>query len=209
MRLHALQGIRGKVIDLDTGREVRKVIWLDIDRGELEAYQIDAQGIEISDINGCKLTYRAKGRFAFVPKDSLDPRYTKGYEGSRDAPLFSRRLSEGAVCCAMCRSPLTLPGDDLCIRCRCSQRVQKWKPKVERLATPLLDKKCCRCTRLATWSVADEVEVSPQRYGRGLYERGATVGQRFYCSFCYKPPRLLDAKGEEIQEFDTMGLRPN
>lgn len=41
MRLHTKDGIKGRVIDLDTGRPVRWVIWLDTDLGSLEHFTTD------------------------------------------------------------------------------------------------------------------------------------------------------------------------
>ena len=111
----------------------------------------------------------------------------------------------GAPVCARCRSPLTLPGDDLCPRCRAQDRLQSNRFVVERLTTPLLDRRCESCSRLAIWSVADEVEVTPEVNRRYLYERGMTVGRRYYCNRCYQPARLLDSKGEVVRDFRYAG----
>jgi hypothetical protein len=61
-------------------------------------------------------------------------------------------------------------------------------------------KKCFGCSREATHAVGDEVVVSPQVKGNIAYERGSSVGRRFYCDWCYKPPRILDSKGEVMRE---------
>jgi hypothetical protein len=201
MLLHVQSGFRGTVIDLDTGKKVPKVIWLNTDTGELEAYQVNALGEEIPDLNGNFLTYRAKGRFRFIPRED------KGRKGHL-------KITMGAPRCALCPSPLTLPGDDLCVACRAKERGQRNRMKVERIQNPLLDRKCCKCSRLATWAVSDEVDVTPElgskpsgvwgdRKGKVLYLRGAMVGRRYYCASCYTPPRLLDPRGEVIQDLDT------
>jgi hypothetical protein len=217
VRLYAEQGFRGTVIDLETGRRVPKVIWLDETAGELEAYRTDSDGRYVRDVNGDYETYRAKGKFKFVPQEA------SGCGGSA-AVRVSRTSTAliGAPSCVRCRSPLTLPGDDLCPACRARDRGQKHPMRAERLASPLLDRPCQAkgCGRLAEWAVADEVGVSPEAVTRPLllpdgrtlkrplYERGATVGRRYYCSFHYRPPRILDAKGEVIQDLDDTKVRP-
>lgn len=138
------------------------------------------------------------------------------------------KIVMGAEYCSLCNSPLTLPGDDLCPPCRAKERGQKNKLLVERIVNPLLDRKCCQCSRLASWSVSDEVAVTPQmtagslmpvgrnqqgklvfRKGKVLYDRGYTVGRRYFCSWHYRPPRLLDSKGELVSTWDEAGgVRP-
>ena len=76
---------------------------------------------------------------------------------------------------------------------------------VERLTTPLLDRKCEGCSRLATWAVSDEVAVTPDNSSKLLWERGMTVGRRYYCDSHYAPARLLDSRGEVIQDFRYAG----
>jgi hypothetical protein len=202
MLLEARKGQKGRVVDLDSGREVPKVKWLNTDQGVLEAYQLDEKGRYIRDEDGEYVTYVARGRFAFVP---------------RGAPSHQPDLGLGASRCARCPSVLTLPGDDLCPTCRARERGQRHSMRVERLVNPLLDIKCLSCSRLAEFIVADEVLVSPtvsvaDRLGRltgrkVTWERGMTVGRRAYCSWCFKAPRLLDAKGEVIGDVETR-LRP-
>lgn len=238
MLRHARQGHRGVILDLDTNMRVPKVISFDEEKGELEAYQTMPNGEIAQDTQGNFLTYRAKGRFRFVSAEQVRrdgagshlaappviAHLAKLSSMPRKAPgslKEPRRIKMGAPACVKCRSPLTLPGEDLCAPCKAKDRGQRHTMKVERLVNPLLDCPCSvrGCSRLATWSVGDEVDVTPvvgvhlfpdgQRH-RVLYLRGATVGRRFYCQRHWQPPRLLDAKGEIIQEFeDGGGLRPD
>jgi hypothetical protein len=200
MLFHVEHGFRGRVWDLDLNKHVPKVISLDTERGELEAYQTDAAGQIKQDVNGNYLTYRARGRFKFIP------------ENGKPA-----RIVMGAPACALCQSPLTIPGSDLCAFCNAKDKGVK-NFKVERL-TPLLNRPCEKCSNLAEWSVSDEVTATPQlvistypginRRGKVLFERATTVRQRFYCSRHYVAPRLLDARGEVIEVFkDAGGVRP-
>lgn len=196
MILHAQSGFRGQIIDLDTGRPVRKVIWFDTERCELEAYQIDAAGNIIRDVNGEYLTYRARGRFRFKPDSAK--------------PLARTNVEIGAPRCLRCGNPLTLPGSDLCAFCNAKDKGYKGF-KVERMTTPFLDCPCQSkgCGMLAEWSVSDEVVATPEVSGRRFWDRGALVGRRFYCSKHYVAPRLLDQKGEVVEVFEEAGgVRP-
>lgn len=207
MLLHAQQGFRGKVWDLATGRQVRKVLWLDTDRGELEAYQLDEAGQLVPDGQGNWLTFRAKGRFRFEPAP---------------APKAEARLVMGAPACARCQRPITLRGDDLCAFCRARERssdsLRQRQFSGIRLTSPLLDRPCEHkgCGRLAEWQVGDEVEGTPapgtpSHPGLGryrLFDRAVLVEQHWYCSFHYQPPRLLDPRGEVIHDLDVGAVRP-
>ncbi len=210
MRLHASQGMRGTVIDMDTGQPVAKVIWLDLDRGELEAYKVGPTGecIMTNDTDNMPayVTQRLKGRFKLIPRtEPVSP-----VHGQPDPSSPRRRLSMGAPQCARCKSVLTLLGDDLCPACRALDRRQKNPMRIEKLSVPLFNCRCSYygCSRPGEWAVADEIEVTPQRVKRTLYERGATVGRRYYCSKHYVPPRILDSKGEIIEELDNTKGRP-
>ncbi len=179
----------GRVVDLDTGLTIRHIIRLNISEGYLEAYRTDSCGNVLKNAKGEKLFYAAKGRFQYIP----------------NPPKAVKKVVVGAERCAKCSSPLTLPGDDLCVSCRAIERGQRNKMSIERLTTPFLDT-YCQCGKLAVYSVADEVEVSPQLYQRRFFGRGATVGRRYYCERHYQPAKLLDAKGEVIQDLET--IRP-
>lgn len=76
---------------------------------------------------------------------------------------------------------------------------------------PLLQLRCeaYGCDRIAAWSVSDEVPSSPVVQGNRKYETGITIARRYYCSWHYQPPRLLDAKGDVISvDEDACGVRP-
>lgn len=203
MILRACQGVRGRVFDLDTNEEVLYVIELDVDPtthfGTLEAYYSDKNGKK-KVVDGQIMTYRAKGRFKFVPTPAQK----------------SPRIVMGALKCSKCSSELTLQGDDLCVRCRAKERNQKNKMVAKPITTPLFDCKCEKCSRVATWAVSDEVDVTPQvsqrafrgKVGKVMYSRASTVGRRFYCAWCYQPPRLLDDKGEIIKDLNDEVVRP-
>lgn len=197
MLLKAASGVRGTVYDLETGRRIPKVIEMNEERGYLKAWFVVRQDDEHperevvrKDAEGNHEWYEAHGRFRFVPTTVAPP---------------SQPSLTGALRCSLCRSPLTLPGDDLCPRCRAKERGQRNRFVVERITTPLFDRKCLECSRVAVWSVADEVGVSPEQYNRNLWDRGMTVGRRFYCDRHYKPARLLDDKGEVVEDFAYAG----
>lgn len=210
MILDANNNIRGKVIDLDTGLVVRKVIRLNTDTGYIKAYQVDAAGEIKRDAAGDYLTYEATGRFKFVPSDKP---VVKGIE-------------LGAPKCDLCQSTMTLPGDVLCVKCRARERSQRNKMTCERIDGLEVGRKCERCSRDACWSVGDEVVVTPVQtsfrierrnrrrvvvpdgIGTQQWSRGQMVGRRYFCSRHYKPPALLDARGEVIRELDVQNARP-
>jgi hypothetical protein len=189
MILDASKGVRGKVIDLDTWLEVPYVKYLNTETGYLEAYQV-RDGKVVKDAQGFKFTVY-QGRFKFVPTEA-----PKG-----------PTINLGADHCSICKSKMVLKGDDLCPACRAKERGQKNKMQVEKIGFPLFDVKCQLCSRMATWYVSDEVEVTPELHARRFYSRGVTVGRRAYCSWCFKPPRLLDDKGEVMQELES--IRPS
>lgn len=197
MLLQAATGLRGTVYDLDTGRRVPKVIELNTERGYVKAYFVvrqDDEHLEREQIRrnaeGDYEWYEAFGRFRFV-----------------DGPVAPRTRPDllGAPSCVLCRSPLTLPGDDLCPRCRAKERGQRERFLVEKLSTPLFDRKCSVCSKVATWSVSDEVVVSPEQADRKLWDRGMIVGRRYFCDTHHKPARLLDPNGEVIKDFKYAG----
>lgn len=190
MLLQAKDGIRGKVIDLDTGMEVPKVISLNMETGELTAYRVDALGRTMTGADGGRLTYTAVGRFKFVPRGRAAP----------DGP----RVRLGAAACARCKSPLTLPGDELCPMCNAKDR--SYARLVNQFAARpgafLLGQLCQHpgCSRPATHRTTVEVEVSGAVHNRYVYERGMTVGAGAWCAWHYQAPKLLDAKGEVVEE---------
>lgn len=206
--LSAGNGVRGQVIDLDTGAPIPKPITLTYDpvtgSGTIKAYQCNHNGSIKTNAGGDFLTYTAGGRFKFI---------------SAGEPIPPKCAPEGAPRCK-CGSRLTLPGDDLCAACRAKERGQRHKmcaEKVER--NYLITRKCELCSRAAEWGVSDEVEASPER-GPALlglplavqpktmlFKRVACVKRRWYCSTHFKPPRLLDPRGEVIKDIEE-GLRP-
>jgi hypothetical protein len=229
VRLHAAQGFRGRVLDLDTGRHVPKVIWVDQEAGLLEACQVDDDGRALTDGEGNTLTYTARGRFRWEPAAGV-----AGKQAGVSVPLpRGGTTAQGAPACTLCRNPLTLPGDDLCIRCKAQDlRVNRLLAGLETLRGPapgldvragVIHPGCSHpgCNRPAVWGVGDEVTASPApgqiTLARGSYthtavvnyRRGATVARRYFCSWHWRPPLLLDVKGEVVEEQEHgFGVRP-
>lgn len=206
MRLYATQlNQRMRVFDLETNRFIRGVLWVDVEAGLAEAYHYDSNGknVMVLDTDGAAAwrTDLLKGRFKLVPLEHEPPK--------RD---FSKLL--GADKCGVCGSTMTLRGDELCLACKAKDR---GKPLDARPSDPFEMRKCEKCSRDASWSVADEVEVSAQRgkisgkhirAGVYLFDRGTTVGRRYFCQWHYSGPRLLDHKGEVITTIED-GHRPD
>lgn len=53
------------------------------------------------------------------------------------------------------------------------------------------------CHALATWTTADEQELSPQRAAGRLYGRGALTEAHWYCDRHYRPPTVTSPRGVE------------
>lgn len=208
MRLYANQiGRTMRVFDLDTNKYLKGVLWVDVEQGLAEAYHINSSGkTELTfDTDGAAAwkTNLLKGRFKLVPVRVEDEPKKRDY---------SKLL--GADKCGRCGSSMTLRGDELCLACKAKDR---GKPLDAKPANPFELRKCERCSRDASWSVSDEVEVSPQqakvtgkniRAGVYLFDRGTTVGRRYFCQWHYSGPRLLDHKGEVMATIED-GHRPD
>jgi hypothetical protein len=168
-------GYRGQIFDLDTNRFIPKVIWADTDLGTFEAYCVDLNGDVVYNEKKEPKYWVGKGRIKFVPAEKSKKQY--------HIPI-----------CEKTGKPVTVLSDCPCPACR---------PPVPVLHTgPVLGRNCEHygCTRTAEWSVSDEIELSPVLDGKYLYTRGHMVGQRFYCSWHYKPPKIVDEKGETVTE---------
>lgn len=195
----------GVVTDLDEGRAVPLWVQVDVEAGLVEAAHVDpvTHGPRRNSA-GQPMLYLAKGRF----RAELRPR-----------PLAKFDTSQlGAAQCAKCSSPMTLAGDDLCVVCRARERGRVIK--VEKAGDVLLARPCENgCGRRAQWQVSDETQVSPQQavgaftfFGRRLvnptFRRASIVARHHYCSWCYRPPRILDASGDVVESLDNVGTRP-
>jgi len=188
----------GMVIDLDEQRPVRRWVRVDPDQGLVEAVQEDTAGRPLFGEHG-PVTYLGKGRF----ECRLRPRR----KAVRVAPP-----ADAPQICGQCDSSMVLPGDELCAVCRARQ--QGRRIRVEPVSNLLLPRGCDnRCGRRAVWSVIDETPVTPvlgwRRFGgsyrRALFKRASIIGRRWYCSHCYKPPRVLDANGEVMSVEEESG----
>lgn len=80
----------------------------------------------------------------------------------------------------------------------------------ERLPVPIFSCKCqhSNCNRIAEWLVSDEIEIEPEVVNGRKYSRAKTVGMRYYCSWHYQGPRILDEKGEIIEQIEEITARP-
>lgn len=168
MILRAGDGLRGSLVDLDTGRPIPRAYWADTETGEYEAFRTGPDGRVLRDASGALLTHRGKGRLAFVPRP---------------------------------RPPADSKPEDLLAADRETLR------RFRRVTGPLLTERCEHpgCTRLAGWAVTDEVPLAPVVRNGRRFARAAVVGRRCYCSWHYRGPRELDARGELVREDDEAG----
>lgn len=158
-----------QVADLDEGRIVPHVIWLDVDSNMLCAFEVKGGRIQL-DAQGRKRIYTAIGRFKYTAAERKP--LPKVAHLKPDAPVLRRR---------------------------------------ERIRAPLLTVRCDAkgCSRVAAWSTIDEVAMPYERINGFNYTRALMVDRRFWCDFCYQPPRVLDAKGEVVStDHEAGGVRP-
>lgn len=164
--------ISGKVIDLVTGKPIRKVKWCNTDTGDYEAFAINPDGSIKTNEFGVPITYMGNTKLEFVPNVFKNLDLAKQ---EKEAEEIAKIDASKAV-------PIL----------------------------PVVSQRCQEkgCDRVATWSVADEELLPPVRVGNRLYERGMVKKVRRFCSWHYQPPRLLDAKGDVIKNYDE-SVRPD
>lgn len=169
MRLDAHSGVRGLLINADTGKPIRWVCWADLpddpqQQGEYEAFREEptaalARGIPLSS-----LRYQGRARLRFV----------------RAAPVFRSRPSErrdlmGSLAEARARvDRRLLVLSEECCEPRCHQRAQ-WAVSWEQLIEPERDSE-----------------------GK-LHERAVCVRQLAFCSSHYRPPVVRNLRGVESE----------
>lgn len=66
MIFRAKDGVRGKLIDLDTGKEIPKVIWFNDADGTFEAFRVDQSGEVARAPDGAPLVWWGRGNLKFV-----------------------------------------------------------------------------------------------------------------------------------------------
>ena len=202
--------------DLEEQCPIKGWIWVDLAAGLLEGYQLDSFGNIKMDRQGNYLTYTARGKFRLhrVREGAL--------AGSGNAVRGSSpiRVPGGAPFCALCKSPLTLPGEDLCTVCKAKDsaylRMLNHLDSLRSLPTLPGAGSCAHrgCNRPGVYAVGHEVIVSPivsrtATFGLRLFKRGATVGRLYFCPWHWTPPLLLDKKGEVIEKQEHgFGVRP-
>ncbi len=191
MILRASSGLRGIWVDMDTGKPIPKMLWGDPETGEFSALVVDGNGDTIRLQDGSEKFYIAKGRIKFVPRANARP------------------LSLQPVRCLVTGNPIGTENRQCsCLVCKKTPAI---KQRFKQLQLPLFSDRCEEkgCQRFATWMVSDEIALPPFVKGHRKFERGKIVGRRYYCDRHFQPPRLLDAKGEVIQEFEEAGgVRP-
>lgn len=173
MRLDSRSGLRGLVIDLDTGRPVSLlVIWADIpedprQQGEYEAWRRDP---DLARRNGATvpellaLKYRGRARMQFVPA----------------APVFRPRASEAR----------DLTGSLAEARSRVDQRLLVL---AEECAEP-------RCHKLAEYRVCWEQLIEPHTDADGRkHERAVVTRVLSWCSAHYRQPVRTNLRGVQSE----------
>lgn len=170
MRLDSRSGLRGMLINRDTGKPVRWVRWAEIpddpeQPGEYEAFRTEpeawkAQGLPLSDI-----IYRDKARLRFIPaapRIAGKPTSQRDLAGSLDEARRSLVNPKLLVLGEECEYP--------------------------------------GCHRLSEWRVSYEQEIEPQADGLGgLGQRAITTEIHDYCSRHYQLPRFKSLRGVESE----------
>ncbi len=87
MIFKAADGIRGKLLDLDTGEVIPKVVWFNDQDGTFEAFKVDQRGEVLRGHDGGAVVWWGKGNLRFVqdaqPGKVLAPRKPKSFPSEK------------------------------------------------------------------------------------------------------------------------------
>jgi hypothetical protein len=172
MRLDAKSGVRGLLVNVETGALIRFTLWAEIpddprQPGEYEAWRWPPDECRRRYAAGEQresLVVRGRCRLRFVPA----------------APLFAPRPSAR---------------EDL------AGSLDEARRRVDRRLL-VLGTECSEplCHRPATWAVSWEQLIEPERDADGnLHERAVCVRRVAYCEAHYRPPRQRSLRGVESE----------
>lgn len=187
MRLDAKSGVRGVLINRDTGQRITHVRWAEIpdnpeQSGEYEAFRIDPELAKARGIPLVSILYRGRCRMQFTSATILENKPVIHLAPSTPLDEIRHEVLKGGE--VKVTSIIYLPGMPIP---ECEERL---------------------CHRPATWSVATERIVEPERGEDGrLYERAVTVLTRVYCDRHYRPPVQISQRGVE-SEVEITRARP-
>jgi hypothetical protein len=178
MRIDARSGVRGLLVDAETGRLIRWARWAEVpddprQPGEYEAWR--------------------------YPEAECRARFAAGEP--REALLLRRRCRLRFVPAA----PLAVrPTDPRDLAGSLDEARRRWAPKLlvcgEECEEP-------GCHRLSAWWVSDERLIEPERDADGvLHERAVTTRARAYCDRHYRGPVQTSLRGVESEV--EVGARP-
>lgn len=187
MILDARRGVKGRLWDLDAGREVPHAVWAylpdDGGRGRYVAARTDAAGnpvvVEERQPDGTVTArvdlYVASARLRFDPATPAATLELPFLRRDRELVRTGRQAAR--------------PVSAFCLSDRCDHP---------------------GCNAVGDWAVSDEVALPPVRASNGRwYSRARVVRVRYYCARHYRAPALVDGRGELIKVFeDGNGVRP-
>src|SRR5579885_3284833 len=76
MILDSKSGLRGMLVNRDTGQPIRYARWADTETGCYEAFRINPEEARARGINPATLLYRGRARLEFIPAQPLDSKPT-------------------------------------------------------------------------------------------------------------------------------------
>lgn len=187
MILDAKSGVRGVLVNRETGQIIRHVRWADIpenpeEMGEFEAFRVNPIFARERGIPLQSILYRGRCRLRFEPARTVDPKPAGRIAPSTPFAEIKREVLKGGEVKA---TPIVyVPGAPLI---ECHERY---------------------CHRPARWSVATERLVEPERGEDGkLWERAVVVDVLCWCDAHFKNPLQISERGVE-SEIEVTRARP-
>jgi hypothetical protein len=178
MRLDSKSGVRGMLINAETGQPIRWVRWADVpdhpeQQGDFEAFTINPDDAKARGIPLADTVYRGRCRMRFVP---AAPRFASTPTSQRD---LNGSLEDARR--RLVQPKLLVPGEE------CDEP---------------------GCHRLSAFRVSDEVEIEPQRDAEGRQlERAVATRIRSYCDKHYRLPTFTSTRGVQ-SEVEIEEARP-
>ena len=183
MRIDSHSGVRGRLYaDLGKGMYcIPCVIWYDLEAKQFEAYRVGPLWKPFT-LNAGRHVIRINGEKQKWGATAKELRFVE------DAVMGRIALHEMA------------------------KRAEPVKVRQgTRLARPDPRRRCegYACDRPVEWMTMEERTEPPAVVNGVKYDCASFVRCRYWCSWCYEPPQLVDARGDIVQVYDEIRARPS